>query len=133
MSGRTAYLDTSAFLKLVVREPESDALLSALVRWQDRASASLLRTEAIRALRRAGQDAAIGLARRLLEGMFLIRLDEPLLDRAGELNPLGLRSLDAIHLAAALAVGADLAVFLTYDSRLAEAAGAVGLAVEAPV
>jgi predicted nucleic acid-binding protein len=55
MRGRTAYLDTSAFLKLLVREPESDALLRALVRWQDRASASLVRTEAIRALRRAGK------------------------------------------------------------------------------
>ncbi|HUY24598.1 MAG TPA: type II toxin-antitoxin system VapC family toxin [Candidatus Saccharimonadales bacterium] len=133
MSGSTAYLDTSAFLKLLIREPESDALLRALVRWQDRASASLIRTEAIRAVRRAGQDAAIGPARRLLEGMFLVRLDEPLLDRAAELNPLGLRSLDAIHLAAALAVGPDLAVFLTYDSRLADAAGAVGLPVEAPL
>ncbi|MGA8206452.1 MAG: type II toxin-antitoxin system VapC family toxin [Candidatus Dormiibacterota bacterium] len=133
MSGRTAYLDTSAFLKLVVREPESDALVRALVHWQDRASASLLRTEAARALRRAGQESALGLARRLFAGMFLVRLDEPLLDHAGELNPLGLRSLDAIHLAAALAVGPDLAVFLTYDSHLADAARAVGLAVEAPV
>jgi predicted nucleic acid-binding protein len=65
--------------------------------------------------------------------MFLVRLDEPLLDRAAGLNPLGLRSLDAIQLAAALAVGPDLAVFLTYDSHLADAEGAVGLRVEAPV
>jgi hypothetical protein len=132
MSGRTAYLDTSAFLKLVVRESESHALLTALVRWPDRASASLLRTEAVRTLRRAGQEAAVGPARRLFEGMLLVRLDEPLLDRAGELNPQGLRSLDAIHLAAALALGPDLGVFLTYDSRLADAARAVGLAVAAP-
>jgi len=132
MSGRAAYLDTSAFLKLVVREPESQALLKSIGRWQDRVSATLLRTEAVRALRRAGQEAAIGPARRLFEGMRLVRLDEPLLDRAGELSPQGLRSLDAIHLAAALALGPDLGVLLTYDSRLAEAARSVGLAVEAP-
>jgi uncharacterized protein len=132
MNARTAYLDTSAFLKLLLREPESDALLRALMKWQDRASSSLLRTEAVRALRRAGQESALGLARRLFDGMFLIRLDEALLDRAGELNPLGLRSLDAIHLAAAQAAGPDLAVFLTYDSRLAEAARALGLASESP-
>lgn len=51
-----------------------------------------------------------------------VHIDEPLLDRAGELRPLALRSLDAIHLAAALAIGPDLAVLLTYDRRLAKAA-----------
>jgi len=132
MSGRVAYLDTSAFLKLVVSEPESAALLSSIRRWPDRASATILRTEAIRALRRAGQDAAIGAARQLFGAMRLVRLDEPLLDRAGELNPLGVRSLDAIHLAAALAIGPDLAVVLTYDSRLAGAARATGLLVDSP-
>jgi hypothetical protein len=45
MSGRTAYLDTSDFLNLALPEPESGALVKALVRWQERASASLLRTE----------------------------------------------------------------------------------------
>jgi predicted nucleic acid-binding protein len=42
-----------------------------------------------------------------------------------------LRSLDAIHLAAAIAVGADS--LLTYDDRLASSAAAVGLNVLAPV
>jgi predicted nucleic acid-binding protein len=87
MNGRVAYLDTSAFLKLVVVEPESTALQRLLGRWPERTSATLLRTEAIRALRRAGHDAYVGAARRLFSAMQLVRADEPLLDRAGELDP----------------------------------------------
>jgi uncharacterized protein len=62
----------------------------------------------------------------------LIRLDEPLLDRAGDLEPVELSSLDAIHLAAALAMGPDLGAIFTYDDRLSRAALSLGLAVESP-
>lgn len=132
MNGRAAYLDTSAFLKLVVLEPESAALRRFLMRWPERASATLLRTEAVRALRRSGHDGRLGAARRLFTGMRLVRLDEPLLDRAGDLDPRELRSLDAIHLAAALAIGSDLGVLLTYDERLGDAARQRGLPVQSP-
>ena len=132
MRGSAAYLDTSAFVKLIVAEPESTALFSRLRRWPDRASATLLRTETARALRRAGHGHLLGKARRLLEGVMLIRLDEPLLDRAGDLEPAELRSLDAVHLAAALSMGPDLGVLLTYDDRLRDAALAQGLDVESP-
>lgn len=132
MNGRTAYLDTSAFLKLVVAEAESVALRGFLLRWPERASAALLRTEAIRALRRAGYDARVGSAWRLLRGMRLIRLDEPLLDRAGAMDPRELRSLDAVHLAAALTIVGDLGVLVTYDDRLDAAARQQGLVVHAP-
>ena len=64
--------------------------------------------------------------------MRLVHIDEPLLDRAGEISRLGLRSLDAIHLATALAIGPDLAVLPTYDRRLAEAARGAGLLVDSP-
>jgi len=132
MNGRIAYLDTSAFLKLVIAERDSAALQRFLGRWPERTSATLLRTEAIRALRRAGHDARVGVARQLFSAMPLIRADEALLDRAGELDPRDLRSLDAIHLATALALGADLGVVVTYDLRLAEAARQKGLAVQSP-
>lgn len=72
-------------------------------------------------------------ARRLLRRIELIRLDEALLDAAGMLEPLSLRSLDAIHLAAAQLVAPGLRAIVTYDRRLAEAAGALGLSVTAPV
>ena len=52
--------------------------------------------------------------------------------RAAALNPPELRSLDALHLATALEVGADLRAFLTYDARLGAAAAAEGLQVLAP-
>lgn len=132
MSGRVAYLDTSAFVKLVVVEGESASLRRYLEGWPERVSATLVRTEAVRALRRAGYGNRIGAARRLMSGMRLVRLDETTLDWAADLDPPELRSLDAIHLAAALAVGPDLGVMLTYDERLADAARLRGLVVQSP-
>jgi predicted nucleic acid-binding protein len=132
MSARTAYLDTSAFVKLIVAEPESVALRDRLGRWPERVSATLLRTETVRALRRSGNDKLIGQARRLFTTIGLIRLDEPLLDRAGDLDPRELRSLDSVHLAAALSIGPDLSVLLTYDDRLKEAALLHGVDVQSP-
>jgi len=132
MNGKAAYLDTSAFLKLVVSERESAALRRFLLRWPERVSATLLRTEAIRGLRRAGYDKQVGAARRLFGTMRLIRLDEPLLDRSSELDPREMRSLDAIHLAAALTIGSDLGVLVTYDERLASSARERGITVDSP-
>jgi predicted nucleic acid-binding protein len=133
MTGRAAYLDTSAFVKLIVAETESVALRDRLRRWPERVSAALLRTETVRALRRSGNDRLVGDARRLFATITLIRVDEPLLDRAGDLGPVRLRSLDAIHLAAALSVAPDLGVLFTYDGRLRSAALAEGLDVESPI
>lgn len=132
MNGKAAYLDTSAFLKLVVSEPESRALRQFVSRWPDRCSASLLRAEAVRALRRSGYDSNLGTARRLMAGVRLIRVDEALMDQAGNIDPRELRTLDAIHLAAALVIASDLGVLITYDHRLASAATTLGLRVEAP-
>jgi predicted nucleic acid-binding protein len=132
MNGRAAYLDTSAFLKLIVNEAESAAMRAHLQRWPERASATLLRTETVRALRRSGNEHLVGSARRLLGAIRLVRLDEPLLDRAGDLGPPELRSLDAVHLAAALSIGPDLGVLFTYDDRLRKAALGQGLDVESP-
>jgi hypothetical protein len=69
----------------------------------------------------------------MMGALYLIRLDEPLLDWAGELPPDRMRTLDAVHLAAALSIGSDLGVFYTYDARLGDAALAQGLPVAAPV
>lgn len=132
MNARAVYLDTSAFLKLIVAERESAALHVRLRDWPTRVSAALLRTETARALRRSGNAHLIDKARRLSGSIYLVGLDYPLLDRAGEMDPVELGSLDAVHLAAALSIGSDLALFLTYDSRLARAAQAQGLEVESP-
>lgn len=132
MAGTVAYVDSSAFVKLVVYEPESQALRRALTRWPARASATLLRVEVVRALRRSGNEQHVASARKLLRSVHLIRIDEPLLDRAGDLHPPDLRSLDAIHLAAALALSADIGVMFAYDNRLKLAAEAFGIEVDSP-
>ena len=125
------YLDSSALVKLVVREPGSSALRRFLREEPDRVSCALARTELLRAVRAQGVT-AIERARRVLRGMHLIRLDEALLDAAGMLDLAILRSLDAIHLAAAQQVAPDLSALVTYDERMAQAAAVLGFLVKAP-
>lgn len=126
------YLDTSAFLKLVVEEAET-AALSAMARQQDVTffSSDLLRTESLRAARRHSPD-ALSLARTRLEAVSLVALTADICERAAELDPAILRSLDALHLATALTFADDLQAVVTYDDRLAAAAALHGVSVVAP-
>jgi predicted nucleic acid-binding protein len=125
------YLDSSALVKLVVRESESHALRAHLRGHPSRASCALARVEVVRAVRPHGRR-AVTRARQVLERISLVRLDDALLDEAAALPDAALRSLDAIHIAAAQALGADLSEVVTYDQRMAAAARRVGLAVSAP-
>lgn len=80
-----------------------------------------------------GGSAAVTKARLQLARLHQVNLDTALLDGAAALAPgARLRSLDAIHLAAAQLLAADLRAIVTYDQRMAAAASAVGLPVEAP-
>jgi len=132
MSAEVAYLDASALVKLLVHEPETGALRRRLPAWPRRASAALLRVEVLRTIKRAGLPRLMADARRQLASIHLISLDDELLERAAELEPSTMRSLDAIHLAAALGLGADLGAVVTYDARMSDAAQALGLPVIAP-
>jgi len=134
VTGSLVYLDSSAIVKLVVREPESPALFDWLATRPERISSAVARVEVLRALRRAGSARAAGRRRALevLDCIALLPVDRPILDAAGELGPPELRSLDAIHLATALAVGTDLAGLVTYDERLATAAARSRIDVWAP-
>jgi predicted nucleic acid-binding protein len=125
------YLDSSALVKLVIAEPESFALRRYLADEPERASCALARVEILRAVRGHGP-AAFTRARRLLQRRNLVQIDEELLDAAGALDPRVLRSLDAIHLAAAQLFGDELTAVVTYDRRMAEAAAVVDVAVAAP-
>jgi uncharacterized protein len=131
MSGSYVYLDSSAFAKLVMVEPESGALIRHLRDRPLQVAAALLRTEVLRAAMRVSQ-AHLAQARRLLAELAFIELDRPLLERAGTLSPPDIRSLDAIHVAAALTLGDDLGEFVTYDRRMEAAARQWGLAVASP-
>jgi hypothetical protein len=125
------YLDSSALVKLVVAERESSALRRFLRSNPRRASCALARVEVVRAVRAHGTR-AVTRASRLLRTLDLVRLDEELLDDAAHLDRGVLRSLDAIHLASARALGDELTAVVTYDDRMKSAAHLHGLTVEAP-
>ena len=125
-----SYLDTSAAMKLVLDEPQSDALTADLAGSNDRqlVSSWLLHTEMHCAAGRHPQDVDLEAVRTMLDSVSLIDLTRGDLLAAGTHAPL--RSNDAIHLAVALRVGADEIV--TYDGELIERATAAGVPVLSP-
>ncbi len=126
------YLDTSALVKLVAAEPETEALRAWLADTpRDPIACDLVRTELMRAVRRAAPDRAAR-ARDVLDAITLCEVTSAVFEAAGRLEPAALRSLDAIYLAAALDLGDDLEGLVTYDVRLAEAAATLGIKVVAP-
>ena len=131
MNGSVWYLDTSAFVKQLRREPESVALRRWLESHLEVVSSDLLRTEARRSAMIAPQEVRLR-CEELLEAITLIRLTPELFDRAGTLGPQGRRSLDALHLASALALGEELAGVVAYDRRLLAAAAALEIATVSP-
>jgi predicted nucleic acid-binding protein len=125
------YLDSSAIVKLVIAEPESAALQHFLQAHRARVSCALAKVEVIRAVRAHGA-AAVTRARQVLRRIDILHVDEELLEAASMLDPIVLRSLDALHLAAARAIGDDLTSVVTYDPRMSTAAAQLGLAVDTP-
>jgi predicted nucleic acid-binding protein len=125
------YLDSSAIVKLAVRENESVALRRYLRRRRPLVSSSLARTEVMRALLPGGDD-AVAAGWKVLSRLDLVRISTGVLDDAAVLLPTELRSLDAIHLATARRLGQDLGTLVTYDERMTEAATHLGHRVVAP-
>ena len=126
-----AYLDSSALVKLVVPEPETEPLKAELALWERHVSSALVRTEVVRACARVSP-AARRVAERVVASLDLLTVDETILDAAARLKPLELRTLDAIHLASAQLLGAVLGPVIAYDARLIEAAKAAELTTVAP-
>jgi hypothetical protein len=128
------YLDSSALVKLVQHEAESDALRSYLRAHagDQRVASELVRVEVVHSVLRGGP-AAVAHARRQLARLFLVVVDRQVLDVAATLGPgTLLRSLDAIHLATAQLLGGELRSIVTYDVRMAQAAAGLSLNVVAP-
>lgn len=126
------YLDTSALVKLVVNEPESDAL----AHWLDDTPDSMLVTsvigvELVRACRRHSDQAAVA-AVALLAEFALVPMDATVLEIASTVGPETLRTLDALHLASAIGLRSHLQAFVAYDVRLVAAADHARLPVVAP-
>lgn len=133
----TAYVDTSVLLRIALAEGD------ALRQWRSIESAwssELARIESLRSLDRARivlslSDDAVAARReavlRLFGGLRIVRIDPLILARSAEAFPTVLGTLDAIHLATALAVREEQPdlVFATHDRALAVAARAVGFRV----
>jgi len=131
------YADASALVKLVRDEPESPAL-RAFVDDADLVSCELVLTEVPRAIRRAAADDTrlpldllLDRAEETLQAIALLPLERALLLLAGSLQEPALRSLDAIHVAAAASVS-PIDAFLSYDERQAAVARLAGLRTVAP-
>jgi len=135
------YLDTSAILKLLRREAETDALIDHLDAYgqQDLITSALATVETSRALTALGEAEiaarAVHRSDRVDIGAGVIpavAISATVLDLARTLPPVVLRSLDAIHLATARLAGDNLDHLITYDKRMLAAADAAGLRALAP-
>ena len=130
------YLDTSALVKLIRREEESDALGDWLddridIPW---ITSTLTEVELARAIRAAAPE-GLPAVPSVLTRLDRFEIDPVVRSTAAAYADSGLRTLDAIHLATAqtAAAVAPLTAFVTYDSRLAEAAQRLAItAVVAP-
>jgi predicted nucleic acid-binding protein len=128
----TAYVESSAMTKLVLAEPESVALRRALRDHEQLVSSSLTVIEVTRAAARVGGIDGMAQARAALVPVGTVPIDATIVAAASQLAPVSLHSLDAIHVATALALARDDITFYSYDRRALDAARAVGLAVASP-
>jgi hypothetical protein len=126
------YIDTSAAAKLVLRERGSVAMR----RWAEShdtqlCSSDILRIELQRAVRRHAPE-FMPRVRSILSSFLLTAVSTEMCELAARVELPLLRSLDALHLAAAMELGDGLDGIVTYDERLAEAALANGIATFSP-
>lgn len=129
---KLVYIDTSAFVKLVIPEPETEALIAELSSDVRMVASEILEVEAVRAARRASGQEAADTAKAQLTGVRLLPLTAQIRRRACELGPDTFRSLDAIHIATALDLGERLDCVYAYDTRIIAAAESLGLRTSTP-
>ena len=132
------YIDSSAILRRLLSQAgalEEDEEYSILV------TSALSEVECLRSvdrlrLRERMEDGRATALRegvfRLLEGIERVEITPALLGRASQPMPTALGTLDAIHLATAQQLGADVHHLVTYDDRMADAAKALGIRTASP-
>jgi predicted nucleic acid-binding protein len=127
------YLDSSALMKLVRVEGETEALGEwlALRPEQPVVTSELGRVEVLRAARRVG-GRVLTEARAVVGDLDLVPLDRAVQDLACDIGEPLLRTLDALHLASAVLLSEQLTAFVAYDHRLTSAAQSAGLVVATP-
>ena len=126
---RYAYLDSSAIVKFVWPEDESDALERRVLEYEGLLSSRLSDAEVRRAIARNQKLRLLQQAKEVFEAIVFVDVTRAILNRAAALTPPVLRTLDAIHLATALGLNIADLDFITYDVRLARAARGHGLTV----
>ncbi len=127
------YADTSAVIKLLVEETDSNGFAAfydahSEAEW---VSSALLRIEIIRAVARA-RPALLPAARDMLLAFSYIAIDDDVVEGAMNEPDRSLRSLDAIHLATARILAPELDALVTYDDRLRKASTDAGLVTVSP-
>jgi uncharacterized protein len=124
------YLDTSALVKLVAEETESPELFDFI--GNDEIFSSLLaRTELIRAVARK-HERLIESAEELLSDISYVAVNRVITGAAAWVQPLTLRSLDAIHVSSAVRMRGGLRAVVTYDHRMIEIGRSAGMDVVSP-
>jgi predicted nucleic acid-binding protein len=125
------YVDTSALGRVLLAEPEAEAIRAVLAERDEWWASELLVVELRRLAARKGLQAE---AEEYLDAFRLVAIDSASLQRASHLDPMVVRSLDAIHLEAAVQLRADGQVegVVTYDQQLSAGCAHHGLAVHAP-
>lgn len=129
----TLYVDSSALLKRYVDEHDSAAAVDLMATDPVLVTSRLTEVEVRRNLARLLDGAAWTAARTQLtvdlDAFALVALDATTCNEAARVaEQTGCRSLDAIHLAAALRAG-SATTLLTFDVRQAQAARSIGLTV----
>ena len=130
------YMDTSALTQLLIAEPQTPELQKWLTtqtqQGQSAATSALGKIELMRTVARYGEPGHTDRARYLLDGLDILPLTEAVTTLAESIGPPALRSLDAIHLAAAACFAAELTAFVTYDHRMLAGCREVGLTTASP-
>jgi len=132
-----AYVDSSVILRIVLGQANQ---LDAWQRLERAVASELVRVECLRTIDRARlagrlDDATVASRRsgllELLDGLELVGLEPAILDRAADPFPTSISTLDAMHLATALAIRDDIPsmAFATHDQSLGIAAAAMGFEV----
>lgn len=114
-----------------MEEPETKPLRHFLAAKPDQVASAIVEVEVVRAVRRVAPELTEK-AGNVVAQVSAIDIGDTIRARAAMLEPATVRSLDAIHLATAIEVGEFLEAVLTYDTRMADAARSLGLAVVAP-
>jgi uncharacterized protein len=132
------YVDTSALLKLLVREAESTAIERELLTWKELATSVIAEVELPRAVARAREERSEAVIdgsvvlQGVLSSAAIVPLSEGIVAAARKVKPIHVGALDAIHIASALSLGVQLAGVATYDKRMQDALKLLGIQVIAP-